>query len=91
MIDVLKKIETKSLVFVLISGGSSSLMCYPLDGVELKSKQELTKLLLKCGASINEINTVRKHLSKIKGGRLPKYVNKKARIITSHFIRCCRG
>ena len=82
MIDVLKKIETKSLVFVLISGGSSSLMCYPLDGLELKSKQVLTKLLLKSGASINEINTVRKHLSKIKGGRLPKYVNGKARIIT---------
>lgn len=82
IIDLLKKIQSKSLVFVLISGGSSSLLCYPLDGVELKSKQEITKLLLKCGASINEINTVRKHLSKIKGGRLPKYVNKKAKIIT---------
>lgn len=82
IIDLLKKIPSKSLVFVLISGGSSSLLCYPLDGVELKSKQEITKLLLKCGASINEINTVRKHLSKIKGGRLPKYVNKKAKIIT---------
>ena len=82
IIDLLKKIQSKSLVFVLISGGSSSLLCYPLDGLALKSKQEITKLLLKCGASINEINTVRKHLSKIKGGRLPKYVNEKAKIIT---------
>jgi glycerate 2-kinase len=82
IIDLLKKIENKSLVFVLISGGSSSLLCCPLDGLKLQSKQEITKLLLQSGASIQEINTVRKHLSKIKGGRLPKYVNGKAKIIT---------
>ena len=67
---------------MLISGGSSSLLCSPLDGLELKSKQVITKLLLKSGASINEINTVRKHLSKIKGGRLPKYVDGKGKIVT---------
>src|ERR687897_848925 len=82
IIDLLKKIQNKSLVFVLISGGSSSLLCCPLDGLKLKSKQEITKLLLQSGASIQEINTVRKHLSKIKGGRLPKYVKGKAKIIT---------
>ncbi len=82
IIELLKKIQTKSLIFVLISGGSSSLLCSPLDGLDLKSKQVITKLLLKSGASINEINTVRKHLSKIKGGRLPKYVNGKGKIIT---------
>lgn len=82
IIDLLQKIQNKSLVFVLISGGSSSLLCYPLDGVELKSKQEITQLLLSSGASINEINIVRKHLSKIKGGRLPKYVSGKAKIIS---------
>ena len=82
MIDLLKKIQTKSLVFVLISGGASSLMCQPLDNVQLKSKQAITKLLLKSGASIHEINIVRKHLSKIKGGQLPKYLNEKGHIIT---------
>ena len=82
IIGLLKKIQNKSLVFVLISGGSSSLLCYPLDGIELKSKQEITQLLLKSGASIKEINIVRKHLSKIKGGRLPKYVTGKAKIIS---------
>lgn len=82
MIDMLKKIQTKSLVFVLISGGASSLMCQPLDNVQLKSKQTITKLLLKSGASIHEINIVRKHLSKIKGGQLPKYLNQKGHIIT---------
>jgi hydroxypyruvate reductase/glycerate 2-kinase len=82
MIDLLKKIQTKSLVFVLISGGASSLMCQPLDNVQLKSKQAITKLLLKSGASIHEINTVRKHLSKIKGGQLPKYLDQKGHVIT---------
>ena len=82
IIDLLKKIQFKSLVFVLISGGASSLMCYPLDNLSLTSKQLITKLLLKSGASIHEINTVRKHLSKIKGGQLAKYLNEKGHIIT---------
>jgi glycerate 2-kinase len=82
IIDLLKKVQNKSLIFVLISGGSSSLLCCPLDGLKLKSKQHITKQLLESGASIKEINTVRKHLSKIKGGRLPKYVTDKAKIIT---------
>lgn len=82
IIGLLQKIQNKSLVFVLISGGSSSLLCYPLDGIELKSKQEITQRLLRSGASIKEINIVRKHLSKIKGGRLPKYVSGKAKIVS---------
>jgi len=82
IIDLLEKIQCKSLVFVLISGGASSLMCYPLDNLSLTSKQVITKLLLESGASIHEINTVRKHLSKIKGGQLPKYLNEKGHIIT---------
>src|SRR5215211_8799725 len=82
IIDLLEKIQSKSLVFVLISGGASSLMCYPLDNLSLTSKQVITKLLLESGASIHEINTVRKHLSKIKGGQLPKYLNEKGHIIT---------
>ncbi|HEX5186392.1 MAG TPA: DUF4147 domain-containing protein [Nitrososphaeraceae archaeon] len=82
IIKLLKKIKTKSLVFVIISGGASSLMCMPVDKLSLTSKQEITKLLLKSGASIHEINTVRKHLSKIKGGKLPGYLTRKGHIIT---------
>lgn len=81
IIDLLEKIQSRSLVFVLISGGASSLMCHPLDNLPLRSKQVITKLLLTSGASIHEINTVRKHLSKIKGGQLPKYL-KNGHIIT---------
>ncbi|MDE1843463.1 MAG: DUF4147 domain-containing protein [Thaumarchaeota archaeon] len=57
------------LVLFLISGGSSSLVSMP-DGITLGEKQKTTKLLLQSGASIQEINCVRKHLSKVKGGKL---------------------
>ncbi|HJU05207.1 MAG TPA: glycerate kinase [Nitrospiraceae bacterium] len=58
------------LLFVLLSGGASSLLPAPVPGLTLADKQETTQLLLKSGAGIQEINTVRKHLSSIKGGRL---------------------
>jgi hydroxypyruvate reductase/glycerate 2-kinase len=54
----------------LISGGGSALLPAPVDGVTLEHKQAVTKLLAGCGAAIHEINTVRKHLSDVKGGRL---------------------
>ncbi|MEE8423531.1 MAG: DUF4147 domain-containing protein, partial [Thermodesulfobacteriota bacterium] len=54
------------------SGGGSALMIAPAEGVTLQEKQELTRHLLECGASIDEINTLRKHVSAIKGGRLAK-------------------
>ena len=57
-------------VIVLISGGGSSLLSYPADGVSLESKKAVNKALLKSGADILEMNTVRKKLSAIKGGRL---------------------
>lgn len=60
------------LVICLISGGGSALLPLPAEGIILKEKQQTTQLLLKCGASIEEINTVRKHLSRIKGGWLAK-------------------
>jgi glycerate 2-kinase len=60
----------RDLVICLISGGGSALMPLPLDGLELSDDQKITGLLLKSGAPINEINTVRKHLSAVKGGRL---------------------
>jgi glycerate-2-kinase len=82
IIDLLGKIKDKPLVFVLISGGASSLLCYPIDGLDLKSKQEITQMLLKSGASIHEINIIRKHLSKVKGGNLVRYPNHNATLVT---------
>lgn len=58
------------LVIFLISGGGSSLLSYPVDEISLNDKINLTNLLLASGCNINDINTVRKHISKIKGGRL---------------------
>nr|WP_314631078.1 glycerate kinase [uncultured Janthinobacterium sp.] len=58
------------LVIALISGGGSALCALPLDGVSLEEKRGITDALLRRGATIHEINTVRKHLSAIKGGRL---------------------
>ena len=58
------------LVFCLISGGGSALSPAPTPGITLKEKQEITQLLLSSGATIHELNTLRKHLSRIKGGRL---------------------
>lgn len=58
------------LVFCLISGGGSALSPAPAEGLSLTDKRGVTRRLLECGATIHEINAVRKHLSKIKGGRL---------------------
>jgi glycerate 2-kinase len=62
----------RDLVICLISGGGSALLVAPAEGVTLKDKQQVTQLLLACGASIHEINTVRKHLSRVKGGGLAR-------------------
>ncbi len=70
MLEIVSNASNDDLVLCLISGGGSSLMCLPYDGITLEEKQELTRRLLRSGASIEEINTVRKHVSAIKGGRL---------------------
>ena len=62
----------EDLVICLISGGGSALMIAPAEGISLRDKQEATRRLLACGATIHEINTVRKHLSRIKGGLLAR-------------------
>ncbi len=59
----------RDLVLLLISGGGSALFTDPVDGVTLGDLQEITRALLKSGADIHEINTVRKHLDRVKGGR----------------------
>lgn len=62
----------EDLLLVLISGGGSALLPSPADGVTLEGKQEVTSLLLRSGASIHEVNIVRKHLSGLKGGQLAR-------------------
>lgn len=69
------------IVFACITGGSSALMPYPVEGVNLEEKKLVNRLLLTCGANIIEINAVRKHLSRIKGGWLAKAVHPQARLI----------
>ncbi len=69
------------IVLVLLSGGASALWNAPVAGVSFDAKQALTKALLKSGARINEMNCVRKHLSRIKGGKLVAAVHP-ARLLT---------
>jgi hydroxypyruvate reductase len=64
--------EPGDLVICLISGGASALLTMPVTGVSLADLQALTSLLLACGANINEINTLRKHLDQVKGGQLAR-------------------
>lgn len=70
IISVLKSTTEEDLVLFLISGGGSALLTAPAPGINLEDLSRLNELLLGCGASIGEINTVRKHLSQVKGGRL---------------------
>ncbi|HEY1240920.1 MAG TPA: glycerate kinase, partial [Bryobacteraceae bacterium] len=68
--EIAKAAGRRDLVVCLISGGASALMPLPAEPVTLNEKQEVTRLLLACGADIHEINTVRKHISRLKGGQL---------------------
>ena len=70
MLQLVGKASGKDLVICLISGGGSALMPQPAPGITLSNKRKTTELLLTSGANIHETNTVRKHLSGIKGGRL---------------------
>ncbi len=71
LIDIVDKCRKNDLLIVLISGGGSALLCKPR--INLYDLQKVTNLLLKSGANIKEINTIRKHLSFIKGGQLAKF------------------
>jgi hydroxypyruvate reductase len=70
MVDMVQGLTEDDLVLCLISGGGSALLAMPEYGITLAQKQALNKALLKSGATISEMNCVRKHLSAIKGGRL---------------------
>src|SRR6476660_7060775 len=68
--DLVQGLTEDDLVLCLISGGGSALLALPPEGLTLEDKQAVNKALLKSGATISEMNVVRKHLSAIKGGRL---------------------
>jgi glycerate-2-kinase len=70
ILELVRRADAKTLVICLLSGGGSSLLVAPLPGVTLEDKQRTTELLLRAGATIDELNAVRKHLSAVKGGRL---------------------
>src|SRR5437899_4799456 len=70
VLGMVKGLGADDLVLCLISGGGSSLLALPIEGLTLEDKQAVNRALLKSGAHIGEMNCVRKHLSAIKGGRL---------------------
>jgi len=70
ILDLVRAADEKTFIICLISGGASALLIAPVEGITLQDKQETTQLLLSAGASIFELNAVRKHLSMVKGGKL---------------------
>ena len=81
MMDFVKGLSADDIVLCLISGGGSALMPLPIDGLTLEHKQAVNRALLASGATISEMNCVRRHLSAIKGGRLAAACHP-ARVIT---------
>ena len=72
IIDLLSTTNEKDLIIFLISGGGSALLTSPVDGISLDDLNQAISLLLACGATIQEINCVRKHLDLVKGGQLAR-------------------
>lgn len=70
ILDAVRGLKEDDLVICLISGGGSALLCQPLPGIDIEDKRDINRQLLHSGASISEMNCVRRHLSAVKGGRL---------------------
>jgi hydroxypyruvate reductase len=70
ILDDTRGLGPEDLLIALVSGGGSALLSLPVEGIEMADLKAATRELLRCGAKIEEINTVRKHLSRIQGGRL---------------------
>ena len=75
LLALLETTGEDDLVICLVSGGGSALLTQPAEGLSLKDIQDTTRVLLGCGASIHEINTLRKHLDRVKGGGLARLVS----------------
>jgi len=82
LIEKMQACNSNELYIYLLSGGSSSLIEQPVEGITLDDLQKTTDLMLKSGLKISEINAVRKHLSSIKGGRLGEYSEAKGVVLT---------
>jgi glycerate 2-kinase len=82
IMKLLGKATESDLIFCLLSGGGSALLPLPDKCVSLQDKQKITSALLSVGATINEVNVIRKHLSLVKGGRLVRYVKKGCTVLT---------
>ncbi len=72
IVALLQGLTERDLVFVVISGGGSALLPLPVEGISLADYQSLTNVLLRCGADITEINTIRKHCSRLQAGQLAR-------------------
>jgi glycerate 2-kinase len=72
LVRLAREADERTLIINLVSGGGSSLCCLPAEGISLKDKGETTKALLASGATIDEVNCIRKHISKVKGGGLSR-------------------
>lgn len=81
LLEIAGQADSETLVIFLLSGGASALIPLPAPPLTLEDKAEVTKLLLRSGATIDEMNVVRRHLSEIKGGRLLKKL-KDARVVS---------
>lgn len=75
MLGMAGELGPDDLLLALVSGGGSSLLAAPVEGVSLKELRQVTKALLGAGATIHDINTVRKHLTRVSGGRLARAAN----------------
>lgn len=82
VIELAETVGAGDLLLVLLSGGGSSLLCAPVDGLNLRDKQALTTALLKSGGNIQEINEVRSFYSRIKGGGLLDHPDSNATVVT---------
>jgi glycerate-2-kinase len=76
MLDIVKDATTRDLIICLISGGGSALMALPYEDITITQKRKVSEELLRAGATIEEINAVRKHISSIKGGRLAEMLSR---------------
>jgi hydroxypyruvate reductase len=72
ILGLLRECGEKDLIFSLISGGGSALLAQPTGEITLAEKQDVTRMLIECGASIDEINALRKHISSSKGGQMAR-------------------
>lgn len=82
ILDVVGKARKGDLIFVLISGGGSALMPLPAPGISLADKRNITDQLLRSGATIHEMNSVRKHLSAVKGGQLLRSIDRSCTVVS---------